>query len=430
MRGTSDQQIESLVALTPEDLVPHGHPIRRIKPLADRVLQELSPTFSRMYAKGGRPSVPPEHLLKASLLIALYSVRSERQFCERLTYDMLFRWFLDLNIRGGSFDQSTFAKNRTRLLAHEVTGRFFGAVVSEARRQHLLSEEHFSVDGTLLEAWASIKSVRPRDEERDPPGAGGRNPWKDFRGERRSNATHVSTTDPEALLARKGEGQAAKLSFAGHVLMENRNGLVVDVALSQATGTAETEAALTMLERVPTARRDHGGGRQGVRHAGVRDDLPLVPDHASRGHEARSLGPGPADEPSRGVRGESASAEAGRGGVRLAEDRRGREEAALLRGGPQRPLGGDGPGGVQPRAHGQAHAPAIISGGGPCLLRMKHPNRRRRRPDQGPPGAPLTPNRRPTDASMPAPARSLYPKPAFFISLLSAERVFPRYSSM
>ena len=174
MRGTSDQQIESLVVLSPEDLVPQEHPIRRIKPLADRVLQELSPTFSRMYAKGGRPSVPPEHLLKASLLIALYSVRSERQFCERLT--------------------------------HEVTGRFYGAVVSEARRQRLLSEEHFSVDGTLLEAWASLKSVRPRDEERDPPaGAGGRNPWKGFRGERRSNATHTSTTDPEALLARKGQ---------------------------------------------------------------------------------------------------------------------------------------------------------------------------------------------------------------------------------
>ena len=264
MRGTSDQQIESLVALTPEDLVPQEHPIRRIKPLAERVLQELSPIFSRMYAKGGRPSVPPEHLLKASLLIALYSVRSERQFCERLTYDMLFRWFLDLNIRGGSFDQSTFAKNRSRLLSHEVTGRFFGAVVSEARRQRLLSEEHFSVDGTLLEAWASLKSIRPRDEERDPPaGAGGRNPWKDFRGERRSNATHVSTTDPEALLARKGEGQAAKLSFAGHVLMENRNGLVVDVVLSQATGTAETEAALTMLERVPTARRITVGADKG-----------------------------------------------------------------------------------------------------------------------------------------------------------------------
>ena len=303
MRGTSDKQIESLVALTPEDLVPQEHPIRRTKPLADWVLQELSPTFSRMYAKGGRPSVPPEHLLKASLLIALSSVRSERQFCERLTYDMLFRWFLDLNIRGGSFDQSTFAKNRTRLLAHEVTGRFFGAVVSEARWQGLLSEEHFSVDGTLLEAWASRKSVRPRDEEGDPPtGAGGRNPWKDFRGERRSNATHVSTTDPEALLARKGQGQAAKLSFAGHVLMENRNGLVVDVVLSQATGTAETG---------PHGTADHGRGRQGVRHERVRDHLPLVPDHASRGHEATTLSPGPADEPSRGVRGESAGAQAG-----------------------------------------------------------------------------------------------------------------------
>ena len=208
--------------------------------------------------------MPPEHLLKASLLIALYSVRSERQFCERLSYDMLFRWFLDLNILGGSFDQSTFAKNRTRLLAHEVTGRFFGAVVSEARRQRLLSEEHFRVDGTLLEAWASLKSVRPRGEERDPPtGAGGRNPWKDFRGERRSNATHVSTTDPEALLARKGQGQAAKLSFVGHVLMENRNGLAVDVVLSQATGTAETAAALTMLERVRTARRITIGADKG-----------------------------------------------------------------------------------------------------------------------------------------------------------------------
>ncbi len=256
--------------------------------------------------------MPPEHLLTAILLIALYSVRSERQFCERLTYDMLFRWSLDLNIRGGSFDQSTFAKNRTRLLAHEVTGRFFGAVVSEARRQRLLSEEHFSVDGTLLEAWASLKSVRPRDEEGRPPaGAGGRDPWKDFRGERRSNATHVSTTDPEALLARKGEGQAAKLSFTGHVLMEDRNGLVVDV-LPQATGTAETEAALTMLERVPPPRTaDHGRGRQGVRHAGVRDHLSLVPDHASRGHEATALSPGPADEPSCGVRGESAGAESG-----------------------------------------------------------------------------------------------------------------------
>lgn len=264
MRGTSEQQIESLIALTPDDLVPQDHPVRRIKPLAERALQELSPTFSRMYAKVGRPSVPPEHLLKASLLIALYSVRSERQFCERLGYDMLFRWFLDLNVRGGSFDQSTFAKNRARLLEHEVTGQFFQAVVSEARRQHLLSEDHFSVDGTLLEAWASIKSVRPKDEDAPPPpSGGGRNPWKDFKGERRSNATHASTTDPEALLARKGNGQPAKLSFAGHVLMENRNGLVVDRVLSQATGTAETEAAVTMLERVPTSRHLTVGADKG-----------------------------------------------------------------------------------------------------------------------------------------------------------------------
>ena len=193
-----------------------------------------------------------------------------------------------------------------------MTGRFFGAVVSEARRQRLLSEEHFSVDGTLLEAWASLKSVRPRDEERDPPtGPGGRNPWKDFRGERRSNATHVSTTDPEASLARKGAGQAAKLSFAGHVLMENRNGLVVDVVLSQATGTAETEAGADDAGAGAHSTADHGRGRQGVRHAGVRDHLPLVRDHASRCYEATALSPGPADEPSRGVRGESAGAEAG-----------------------------------------------------------------------------------------------------------------------
>ena len=397
MRGTSDQQIESLVALTPEDLVPQEHPIRRIKPLADRVLQELSPTLSRMYAKGGRPSVPPEHLLKASLLIALYSVRSERQFCERLTYDMLFRWFLDLNIRGGSFDQSTFAKNRTRLLAHEVTGRFFGAVVSEARRQRLLSEEHFSVDGTLLEAWASLKSVRPRDEERDPPtGPGGRNPWKDFRGERRSNATHVSTTDPEALLARKGAGQAAKLSFAGHVLMENRNGLVVDVVLSQATGTVETEAALTMLERVPTARRITVGADKGY---DTREFVTTCRSFEITPHVAMKQRHSALDRRTSRHAGYAASQRVRkrvRGGVRLAEDCRGREEAALLRRGPQRPVGGDGSRGVQPRAHGQAHAPAITAGGDPCLLRMTCPNRRRQRPDQGRSRAPLTPNRRST----------------------------------
>jgi len=310
MRGTSEQQIESLIALTPEDLVPAGHPIRRIKPLADRALQQLSPTFARMYAKVGRPSVPPEHLLKASLLIALYSVRSERQFCDRLGYDMLFRWFLDLNVRGGSFDQSTFAKNRARLLEHEVTGEFFRAVVEEARRQHLLSEDHFSVDGTLLEAWTSIKSVRPKDEDPPPPAeGGGRNPWKDFKGEKRSNATHASTTDPEALLARKGNGQPAKLSFAGHVLMENRNGLVVDPSALLRAGSGALAGHGDSGDRRggddagASAHHPahHGRGGQGLRHQGVRGHLPFSGYHAPRREQATLLGGGRPDDPARGV---------------------------------------------------------------------------------------------------------------------------------
>lgn len=264
MRGSMTQQVEVLIALTPDDLVPQDHPIRRIKPIVERVLKELSPVFSRMYSQVGRPSIPPEHLLKANLLIALYSIRSERQFCERLRYDLLFKWFLDLNIMDPAFDPTTFSKNRRRLLDHEVAPRFFQAVVSEARRHRLLSEEHFSVDGTLLEAWASMKSLRPRDDDEDPPTeAGGRNPWRDFRGERRKNATHVSTTDPEARLARKGPGHEARLCFTGHILMDNKHGLPVDVLLTQATGTAEREAALDMLERYPSMRRLTVGADRG-----------------------------------------------------------------------------------------------------------------------------------------------------------------------
>jgi transposase len=207
-----------------------------------------------MYGEVGRPSIPPEHLLKGSLLMALYSIRSERQFCERLQYDLLFKWFLDLNIGDPAFDHSTFSKNRARLLEHEVARRFFAAVVGEARRRKFLSEDHFTVDGTLLEAWASMKSIRPRDGGGAPQGEG-KNPTVDFRGEQRSNVTHGSTTDPEARLARKGPGREAKLCFSGHVLMENRNGLVVDVMVTQATGRAEREAALEMLDRVPGTRR-------------------------------------------------------------------------------------------------------------------------------------------------------------------------------
>ncbi|MDP2919397.1 MAG: IS5 family transposase [Dehalococcoidia bacterium] len=263
MRGKADAQVTMLSLVTADQLVPEDHPIRQIKPIVDNALRELSPTFSRMYAETGRPSIPPEHLLKACLLIALYSVRSERQFCERLQYDLLFKWFLDLNIIDPAFDASTFSKNKERLLEHDVAREFLVVVLEEARRRRLLSEDHFTVDGTLLEAWASLKSFRPKDAGNDTPTTGEKNPSVDFHGEQRTNDTHQSTTDPEAWLARKGRGKEAKLCFAGHVLMENRNGMVVDVTFTQATGTAERDAALDMLEGVPVSRRITVGADKG-----------------------------------------------------------------------------------------------------------------------------------------------------------------------
>ena len=262
MRGKQEKQITMLSSLTPDQLVPQDHPIRRIKPIVDQALSELSPTFNRMYADLGRPSIPPEHLLKASLLIALYSIRSERQFCERLQYDLLFKWFLDLNIRDPAFDASSFSKNKARLLEHQVAREFLTAVVAEARRRKLLSEDHFTVDGTLLEAWASLKSIHPKDSG-EPPKQGDRNPDVDFRGEPRTNDTHQSSTDPEARLARKGAGKEAKLCFAGHVLMDNRTGLVVDVTVTRATGIAERDTALDMIEKVPGSRRITVGADKG-----------------------------------------------------------------------------------------------------------------------------------------------------------------------
>ena len=254
MRGEADRQALVFSALTPDQLVPADHPIRAIKPIVGRALQAISPALSQMYSRRGRPSIPPEHLLKASLLIALYSVRSERQFCELLQYDLLFKWFLDLNISDPAFDATSFSKNRQRLLEHDVARQFFTAVLEEARRQQLLSDDHFTVDGTLLEAWASLKSFRPRDDDSGPP-AGGRNREVSYKGERRRNETHASRTDPEAQLARKGPGKEAKLSYMGHVLMENRNGLVVDVMLTKATGKAEREAAVRMLDRLPRRKK-------------------------------------------------------------------------------------------------------------------------------------------------------------------------------
>ena len=265
MRGTTNLQVTMLSTLTSDSLIPADHPIRRIKPVAEAVLAELEPEFDAMYAATGRHSVPPEQLLKATVLMALYSIRSERQFCERLRYDLLFKYFLDLNVDDEGFDHSTFSKNRERLLKQEIADRFFAAVVKQAHLRRYISGEHFSVDGTLLEAWASHKSFRPKDDGgKGGPPSGGRNPEVDYRGERRSNETHQSTTDPEARLARKGSSVAAKLSYAGHLLMENRSALIADMELSQATGYAERETALTLLRRLPkSARRRTVAGDKG-----------------------------------------------------------------------------------------------------------------------------------------------------------------------
>lgn len=253
MRGHVNSQEMLFSYVSPASRVPAAHPLRRIKAVADQVLRELSPTFAAMYSAVGRPSIPPERLLKSEVLIALYSVRSRRLFCERLDTDLLFRWFLEMSLDEPGFEHSTFSQNSERLLAHAVARKFFDAVVGEARREGLLSDEHFTVDGTLIEAWASLKSVTPKDApapsvpapQPDDPG----NPTVDFHGERRTNATHQSTTDPEARLARKGPGKEAKLCFSGHVLMENRHGLCVDLQIAAATGTAERDTALTMLHR-------------------------------------------------------------------------------------------------------------------------------------------------------------------------------------
>ena len=248
MRGRREPQVTMLAFVDLEERVPVDHPLRVIKRLADEALAELSPALDAMYREGGRPSIPPERLLKATLLIALYSVRSERAFCEELDYHLLFRWFLDMNLIEPSFDASTFAKNRGRLLEHAVGQRLFDTVVAQAQEHGLLSDEHFTVDGTLIDACASLKSFRRRDEEGPPPPNDPGNPSVDFHGEQRSNRTHQSTTDPEARLMRKGKGKEARLSFMGHALMENRNGLLVDFQMTQATGTAERDAVPDLLD--------------------------------------------------------------------------------------------------------------------------------------------------------------------------------------
>src|SRR5690606_21789581 len=255
MRGAPDPQMAVLTSLSTEDLIPADHPIRRIRVVVDAVLADLDGVFDGMYAARGRASVPPETLLKATVLMALYSIRSERAFCERLNYDLLFKWFLDMRIDQPAFDPTTFTKNRQRLLEHEVADEFFAAVVRQAKLRRYLSSDHFSVDGTLLNAWASHKSFKPKD---GPPPSGppaGRNVEVGWHGEKRSNDTHASTTDPEARLYRKGNNTPAVLCYSGHLLMEHRSALIVDAELTVADGYAERQTALDMLARLPPMAR-------------------------------------------------------------------------------------------------------------------------------------------------------------------------------
>ncbi len=264
MRGEDQDQQAMFSYISPEARVPKDHPLRPIRIMVDNALVDLAPLFKEMYSHTGRPSIPPEQLLRALLLQIFYSIRSERMLVEQLDYNLLFRWFVGLSMDDKVWDHSTFSKNRDRLIAHDVATQFFQIVRQQAEAADLLSNEHFSVDGTLIEAWASLKSFRPKDDQdQDPPESGGRNADVDFKGQKRKNETHQSTTDPDARLYRKGKGKEAKLCYMGHALMENRNGLIIDSRLTQATGTAEREAALDMAENIPGTKKVTLAGDKG-----------------------------------------------------------------------------------------------------------------------------------------------------------------------
>lgn len=255
MRGEDEQQAAMWSYISAEQRVPADHPLRPIRKMVDSVLSELSPLFERLYAKTGRPSIPPEKLLRALLLQLLYTIRSERLLMEQLDYNMLFRWFVGLNMDDAVWAPTVFTKNRERLLEGDVARAFFEKVVELARERKLLSDEHFTVDGTLIEAWAGHKSFKKKGEKKSKKPSAPGNPSVDFRGEKRTNETHASTTDPEARLYRKSFGEASKLSFSGHVLMENRNGLIVNAVLTRAYGQAEPDAALWMAEQIKGTRQ-------------------------------------------------------------------------------------------------------------------------------------------------------------------------------
>src|ERR1700720_1143022 len=260
MRGDDQQQDGMFSYISPDKRVPQDHPLRRIRPIVDRVLEQLSPRFNKLYARAGRPSIAPEKLLRALLVQLLYSVRSERLLMEQLDYNLLFRWFVGLSMDDAVWDASTFSKNRERMLEGDIAEAFFQGVLGEARAGQLLSDEHFTVDGTLLEAWASHKSFKPKGTDGPPPDDP-KNPTVNFHGQQRRNDTHQSTTDPESRLYKKAVGREAKLGYLAHLLTENRHGFIVDTAVTAATGTAERDAAIAMLGELPlTARRVTVGG--------------------------------------------------------------------------------------------------------------------------------------------------------------------------
>ena len=259
MRGADRQTAAMFSYLSPEAFVPPNHPLRAIRPLVNAALDRLSPDFAKIYSAFGRESIAPEKLLRALLLQAFFSVRSERQLMEQLTYNIMFRWFVGLSMDASVWDVTVFTKNRDRLLEGDIAHRFLAAILIAPQVKPLLSDEHFSVDGTMIEAWASIKSFKPKDGSGEPPAAG-RNSEVDFRGQPRSNETHASTTDPDARLYKKAAGQAAKLCHLGHVLMENGNGLVVAAAVTKASGTAEREAAIEMVGALEGSHRITVGG--------------------------------------------------------------------------------------------------------------------------------------------------------------------------
>jgi len=255
MRGTEDQQEALFSYVSQEDRIPQNHPMRKIREMVDPLLKAMSPQFNQMYADVGRPSIPPEYLLRASLVQILYTIRSERLLMEELAYNLMFRWFVGLSMDDAVWDHSVFSKNRERLLEADIATKFLNHVLRLAKEQQLLSDEHFTVDGTLIEAWAGQKSFvnkdAPKAEKYDDPG----NPTVNFHGEARINDTHQSTTDPEARLYRKGKGKESKLSFMAHVVIDNRHGLVVSTTYTQATGTAERTAAIKMMKKIKGKRK-------------------------------------------------------------------------------------------------------------------------------------------------------------------------------